>query len=388
MRKMENKNYKIRSLTGNFATAEAMRQIDPDVVAAYPITPQSGIVERFSEFVADGKVNTEFIPVESEHSAMSACVGASSAGARVMTATSSQGLALMWEIVSVASGLRLPIVMAVVDRALSAPINIHCDHSDCMGARDLGWIQIFSENPQEAYENVFLALRLAESVSLPVMVMQDGYVTSHCVERVKVYDDEAVRNFIGERKPEHPLLDIKNPVTLGPLQLQDYFFETKRQEAEAMELAKQEYIKIGNELSKMTGNKYDCFDAYMVDDADAVIVTMSSTAGTTRAVVKKMREQGKKVGLLKIRLYRPFMYERVAGVLKGKTVGVLDRSLSFGALPPLFADIKNSLPNEKMQSYVFGLGGRNIFESDIEKVFDELLKGKIENKIKYIGLRE
>jgi len=382
----------ILPLTGNHAVAEAMRQINPDVVAVYPITPQSEIVEKFSEFVANGLVDTGLINAESEHSALSACVGASASGARAMTATSSAGLAFMWEILGVASGLRLPIVMPVVNRALSAPINIHGDHSDSMGARDFGWVQIYSENPQEAYENTLLAVKLAEhkDVLLPAMVMQDGFITSHCVENVKVMDDKIVKDFIGEYKLQNPLLDLKNPVTVGPLQLTDYYFETKRQQHQATENAKQIYLEVGRELKKLTGNNYGYFEKYKVDDADAVVVTMSSTAGTTKAVVDKMRQQGKKVGLLKIKLFRPFPYKEVADALDGRTIGVLDRSMSFGAFPPLFTDVKNALfgSKAKIKSYVFGLGGRDIYESCIENIFEHLLEGKFDDKIKFVGLRE
>jgi len=381
-------------LTGNYAIAEAMRQINPHVVAAYPITPQSGIVEKYASFVANGKVETEMVKVESEHSAMSACVGASMAGARAMTATCSAGLALMWEIVGVASGLRCPIVMPVANRALSAPLNIHYDHSDSMGARDLGWVQIYNETAQEAYEAVFLALRLAEhkEVQLPVMVCEDGFITSHCVQNVRIFDDAAMRKFAGERKPEFMLLDKKKPITVGAIELQNYYFETKRQQEEAMENALRLYPQAGRELSKITGSSYPYFEEYRMDDADAVIVTMSSAAGTTKAVVDRLRKKGKKVGLLKLRLFRPFPYRAVADALKGvKTVGVLDRSFSFGAHAPLFSEVRNSLyelsRRPELQSYVFGLGGRDLLESDVEGVFGELLGGRTSTEARYPGLR-
>ncbi len=387
--------HKVMPLTGNYAVAHAMRQINPEVVAAYPITPQSSIVETFSKFVADGLVDTEMVRVESEHSAMSACVGASMAGVRTMTATCSAGLALMYEIIGVASGLRCPIVMPVANRAISAPINIHCDHSDSVGARDLGWIQIYNENAQEAYENVFLALRLAEhkDVQLPVMVCEDGFITSHCTQNVKIYDDDVIKGFIGERKPEFALLDLKNPITIGAIELQDYYFETKRQQEEAMKNALKVYLDVGRELSKVTGSDYGYFHEYKASDADAIIVVMSSTAGTARNVVDKMRAEGKKVGLLKVRLFRPFPYDAIAKALSGKrVVGVLDRSMSFGANAPLYGEIKNSLfdsaKKPKLQSYVFGLGGRDILESNIEHVFNQLLSGKVSGETRYIGLRE
>jgi pyruvate ferredoxin oxidoreductase alpha subunit len=290
-----------RAITGGEAAAEAMRQINPDVVAAYPITPQTIVMQKFADFHADGNVDSELVRVESEHSAMSCSVGASAAGARVMTATSSAGLALMWEIVGVAAGLRLPIVMEVVNRALSAPINIHCDHSDAMGARDLGWVQVYSENAQEVYENTLIAMRLAEKVLLPVMVCQDGFITSHGVENVEVFSDDKIRKFVGGHKYPYPLLDVKKPVTHGPLQLQDYYFETRSQQIPAMEEAKKEFLKISDELRKITGRKYGLFDPYKLKDADACVIALNSTAGTAKTAIDKLRKEGKKVGLLKVR---------------------------------------------------------------------------------------
>lgn len=385
---------KILPLTGNYAIAEAMRQINPDVVAAYPITPQSSIVEKFAKYVADGVVDTEMVRVESEHSSMSACVGAAMSGARTMTATCSAGLALMWEILGVASGLRCPIVMPIANRALSAPLNIHCDHSDSMGARDLGWIQIYNETVQEVYENVFLALRLAEhpDVKLPVMVCEDGFITSHCVQNVKIYDDKVIEKFIGKRKAAYNLLDVKNPITVGPIELQDYYFETKRQQEEAMEHALKVYLDVAKELKKITGVEYGYFEKYKMNDATSVLITMSSAVGTSKVVVDKLREKGKKVGLLKIRLFRPFPYEEVKKVLsKAKNVGVLERSFSFGANAPLYSEVCNSLllaeKKPGLQSYVFGLGGRDLLEKEVEDIFNELLTGKVSKEKKYPGLR-
>lgn len=386
---------KAKALTGDQAVAEAMRQINPDVVPAYPITPQTEIAMTFAKFVADGIVDTEMIRVESEHSAMSACVGAEAAGTRAMTATSSAGLALMWEILGVASGLRLPIVMNVVNRALSGPINIHCDHADSMGCRDLSWIQIYSENAQEVYEHTILAVRLAEhkKVLLPVMVMQDGFITSHSLENVEVFEDYKIRKFIAEYKPYRPLLDVKNPSTHGPIPLQDYYFEMKRQQIDAMQNAKKIFLQVGKELSKITNRKYPYFEEYKTKDAKVVVVALNSTAGTTKAVIDKMRKKGKKVGLLKIRLFRPFPYKEVAQALKNaNAVAVLDRSDSFGANAPLFSEIKNSLydlnKKPKLQPYIFGLGGRDILENDIEDVFNDLLQNNILEGVRFIGLRE
>ncbi len=390
---MAKARFKEVPFTGAEAAAEAMRQINPDVVPVYPITPQTPIAQKFAQFVADGIVDSEMIRVESEHSAMSAAVGASAAGARAMTATSSAGLALMWEILGVASGSRFPIVMNVVNRALSAPINIHCDHADSMGTRDHSWIQIYCENAQEAYDNCILALKIAESVDLPVMIMQDGFITSHSVQNVRIYEDKAVKKFIGKRKLDKWLLNIDDPVTFGPLQLQDYNFETKYQQEIAMDDAKKAYLKIGKELSSLTGNRYPYIEEYRLKDADAVIIAMSSTAGTTKAVIDMMRKQGIKVGLVKPVLFRPFPYKEIGKALaNAKYVAVLDRSFSFGANSPVYGEIMNSLyplaRKPGLQSYVFGIGGRDITEKDIENVFHDMLAGKITDKKKYISLRE
>ncbi len=367
-----------------------MRQINPDVVPAFPITPQTAIMQDFATYVSNGVVDSEMIRVESEHSAMSCAVGASAAGARVITATSSAGLALMWEIVGVASGLRLPIVMEIVNRALSAPINIHCDHSDSMGARDLGWIQIYSENAQEVYENTLIAIRLAEKALLPVMVCQDGFITSHGVENVEIFDDTDVKKFVGEHSYPYSLLNLKKPVTHGPLELQDYYFETRYQQVPAMEDALKEYLKIGKELGKITGRKYGLFDEFNIKDAEAVIVCLNSTAGTTKAAIERLK--GKKAGLLKLRLFRPFPYKEVGEALKKvKKVIVLDRALSFGANPPLYGEVKNALfdmgYNGKIYSGVYGLGGRNIFIEEIEKVYNDALNDELKEHF-YVGLRE
>lgn len=388
------------ALDGNSATAEAMRQINPEVVAAYPITPQTSIVQTFSEFVADGLVDTEFITVESEHSAMSACIGASAAGGRVMTATSSAGLAFMWEVLYVAASTRLPIVMPVVNRALSAPINIHCDHSDSMGARDAGWIQLFSENAQEAYDNTIQAVRIAEreEVRLPVMVMSDGFITSHAVERVEIEEDEAVKRFIGPFRPTYPLLDIDNPVTYGPLDFYDFYMEHKRQQAEAIERAKEAVIEVGEEFSKTFGRSYGLLEGYKLDDAEVAVVVLSSTAGTARGVVDDLRGRGIKAGLLKPRCFRPFPSQEIAEALKDKAVvGVMDRSDSFGGLGgPLFMEICAAFQVQGVTipvvDYIFGLGGRDTTPHQVESVFRDLLQiaetGQIERLVNWLGVRE
>ena len=391
------------AIDGNTAVATAMRQINPDVVAAYPITPQTSTVQTFSEFVADGLVDTEFVTVESEHSAMSACVGAAASGARVMTATSSAGLALMWEIVYVAASNRLPIVMLVVNRALSAPINIHCDHSDSMGARDAGWIHIFSENPQESYDNIFQAVRIAEhpDILLPVMVMHDGFITSHGLERVETFEEEEVRDFVGTYKPQMPtLLDIDQPVTYGPLDFYDYYFEHKRQQVEAMEHVKPVIIEVGKEFGKKFGRSYGLFETHRMEDAEVAIVVLSSTAGTTRVVVDQLRGQGLKVGLLKPRVFRPFpAQELVEALAHVQAIGVMDRSISFGAMNnagPLFLELCAAFQvygkEMPIVDYVFGLGGRDIVPSQIEQVAHDLVKiaetGERGELVRYLGVRE
>ena len=389
---MKNKITKnLKALTGGAAAAEAMRQINPDVFSAYPITPQTPIIQSFAQMVADKKVETKFILVESEHSALSLIVGSTAAGGRSMTATSSQGLALMSEILPIASGMRLPITMNLATRALSSPINIHNDHQDAMSVRDSGWIQIFCENNQEVYENNFLAVRLAENqeVMLPVMVCQDGFITSHNIEGVNLYSDKVIKKFLGEYKPKYALLNFKNPVTMGPFAMPDYYFEIKFQVVAAMERAKKKYLAIGRELRKITGHQYDYFEKYFLSDARAAIVVLGSTAGTVREVVDRLRKKGKKVGLLKINLFRPFPYQDVRKALaKVSTIGVLDKTMGFGSSSPLAGEIRLSSANRRIQDYSFGLGGRDIGPEEIEEIFTQLLSNQITVQPKYVGLRK
>jgi pyruvate ferredoxin oxidoreductase alpha subunit len=386
---------KAQALSGAEAVAHAMRQIDPDVVPAYPITPQTDIMHAFAKFVSDGKVTGELICVESEHSAMSACVGASGAGARVMTATSANGLALMWEIVYIAASLRLPIVMSVVNRALSGPINIHCDHSDSMGCRDSGWMQMYAENNQEAYEQTIFSMKFAERAKIPIMTCMDGFITSHAVEPVILFDDAKVKAFIGDYRGDWPLLDVDKPVTMGPLDLFDYYFEHKRKQSEGIYLAKNIFNEVAEEFDRTFGTKIDVVEKYFFDDADTVIVAMSSTCGTAKVTIDKMRKEGKKVGLLKIRLFRPFPSWELRQILKGKKiVAVLDRSESFGAFGgPLFTEIRSAMYEEKgpkIVNYIFGLGGREIDAGMIERVFTEIdayKTNEIKEYVKYLGVR-
>ncbi len=393
---------KYEALTGDQAVATAMRQINPDVVAAYPITPQTETVEFFAEYVANGEVTTDFICVESEHSAMSACVGASAAGARVMTATSANGLALMWEVVYIAASLRCPIVMGLVNRALSGPINIHCDHSDVMGMRDSGWIILFSENGQEAYDNIIQAVRIAEhpDVLLPVAVCQDGFITSHAMERVEVYDDADVKAFVGTYRPNWSILDVDNPKTYGPLDFYDYYYEHKRQQVEAMEHAQRVIQEVADEFNRKFNRNYGLFEAYRLDDADVAVVVVNSTAGTAKGVVDNLRAQGLKVGLLKPRVFRPFPAKELADALRHlKAVAVMDRSIAFGSMNnagPLFLELTAALAihgvHIPVADYIFGLGGRDIKPSEIESVYRDMLRvagtGKVERRVTYLSVRE
>lgn len=389
---------KIIGLTGDEAVAYAVKQCDVDVVAAYPITPQTIIVERISDFVANGEINTEYICVESEHSALSACIGASVMGARVFTATASQGLALMHEILYIASSLRLPIVMAIVNRALSAPINIHGDHSDMMGSRDCGWIQIYAENAQEAYDITIQAFKIAETpnVSLPVTVNLDGFIISHSMERVETLDDEDVRRFLPPRKPLYKL-DVDNPITVGPLCFTDYYFEFKRQQADAIEKSYKTIMDVMGEYSRMVGRSYKSIDAYGVEDADIVIACMGSTCGTARFMARKLRERGEKVGVIKVSLYRPFPSEELVKAIKNvEALVVMDRAVSFGSPSgPLCSDIKNVLYDAglkiKILNIIYGLGGRDVSLNDIEQAFRlglKLKSGDIKDRVLWLGVRE
>ena len=386
-------------LSGNEATAIAMKQINPDVVAAFPITPSTEIPQYFSTFVSNGEVDTEFVAVESEHSAMSATIGAEAAVARAMTATSANGLSLMWEMIYIASSLRLPIVMALVNRAVSGPLNIHNDHSDAMGVRDAGWIMLFSENNQEAYDNMLMAHRIAEhkDVQLPVMVCQDGFITSHSIENIELENDEEVKKFVGQYKPEHYLLNDKEPIAIGPLDLQAYLFEHKAQQAEAMKNAKKVIKEVAKEFEKWTGRKYEFFEKYKLDDAEIAIVCMNSTAGTTKAVVDELREKGVKAGLLKLRMFRPFPAEEIAEALQGlKAVAILDKADSLNAAGgALFEDVTSAMYVNKKQvpmvNYIYGIGGRDTTTMQIESVYNDLQEivktGETGNPYRYLGLR-
>ncbi len=369
------------AVTGNQAVAEALRQLNPDVMPAYPITPSTEIMQRYSEFVSNGKVDTEMILVESEHSAMSAAIGASAAGGRVATATSSQGMALMWEMLHIASGYRLPILLSLVNRALSGPLNIHGDHSDGMGMRDCGWIQLFSENAQEAYDNTIMAYRIAEhkDVRLPIAVNMDGFIISHSIESMQFLPDDAVKKFIGEYKAIDPLLDMDNPKSIGALVLPDYYMEHKRAQHEAMLKAKQVVQDVSAEFAKLFGRKYELFETYRLEDAEVVLVALNSAAGTIKDEVDRYREKGIKAGLLKPRMFRPFPYEEVGAALKNaKAVCVMDRADSYGGNGPLFMEIASAVyPHRQgpvLFNKIYGLGGRDLMPLDIDQVIDEAVE--------------
>lgn len=382
--------------SGNMAAAEAMRQINPDVVAAYPITPQTEMMQLFANFVANGLVDTEYIPVESEHSAMSACVGASAAGSRAMTATAGPGLAYMWEILGVASGMRLPIVMAVANRALSAPINIHGDHSDMMGARDHGWVMLFSENAEEQYDNMIQAVKITEDerVRLPIMIGMDGFIISHSIERVRLLPDKSVEEFVGELKPLYPLLDIDNPVAHGGLALADSYMEFKRQQREAMMEAYRVIKEVGEEFEEAFGKKYEHIETYKTEDADYILVIIGSAAGTAKYVVDRLREErGIKAGVIKVRTFRPFPYYDIMDAIEAsncRAVGVFDRAETFGgAAGPLFGEVATAEQIRghlyPMIGFIYGLGGRDTNIQHIEEAIDKLMRLAAGEKIPLVN---
>ena len=386
-------------LSGNEAVAYAMKQINPDVMGAFPITPSTEIPQYFAQYVANGEVDTEYVTVESEHSSMSTCIGASAAGARAVTATSSCGLALMWELLYVASSSRLPVTLALVCRALTGPININNDHSDAMGARDAGWIQIFAENNQEAYDNYIQAMPISENpdVRLPIMVCQDGFITSHAVENIELETDEMVKNFVGEYNPENYLLKHENPLAVGPYGVSPYYMEAKMGQVQAMKNAKKVILEVGKKFGDETGRYYGFFESYKLEDADSAVVIIGSSAGTARATVDKLRAEGRKVGMLKVRVFRPFPFEEIAEALSGvKAVAVMDKAESFSAAGgPLFAETRSALYDlenrPKAINYVYGLGGRDFRVEDCEYIFDQLdeiiATGKTGEVYRHIGQR-
>ena len=385
-------------MSGNEAVATAMRQINPDVMGAFPITPSTEIPQYFSKYIADGKVDTEFVAVESEHSAMSTCIGASAAGARAITATSSAGLAFMWELLYVAASSRLPITMAVVNRALTGPININNDHSDSMGCRDTGWIQLYAENNQEVYDNYIQAMPISEYCRLPIMVCQDGFITSHAVENIELLDDDQVKSFVGEYEPEDYLLKAENPLSVGPYGVSPYYMEVKKAQAEAMKAAKKRILEVASDFEKLSGRKYGFFEEYKMEDAEVAVVVIGSSAGTGKASVDDLRKKGVKAGLIKIRVFRPFPMEELSKALsKVKAVAVMDKCESFSACGgPLFAETRSALYDLKERpfavNYVYGLGGRDVTTETFEEIYGELLRiadtGEAGDVYRHIGVRD
>ncbi len=382
-------------MSGNEAVSYAIRQINPDVMPAFPITPSTEIPQMVSTYIANGEIDTEFIPVESEHSAMSATIGAEAAGARSLTATSSAGLALMWEELLLAASNRLPLVLALVNRTLSGPININCDHSDGMGARDTGWIQIYAENNQEAYDNFIQAYPIAEhaGVHLPVMICQDGFITSHAVENILLLEDKAVRDFVGEYTPEEYLLNPGKPVSVGPYSVSSYAMEGKKNQEIAMENAKDVILQVARDFAGISGREYGFFEEYRTEDADYIILIMGSAAGTAKEAVDELREQGMKAGVLKLRVFRPFPAEEIARALAGcKAVAILDRCESYnGNGGPLGSEVNAALFREKVMietvNYIYGLAGRDFTVSDAKGIFRELQDPQQLEQHQYIRLR-
>ena len=387
-------------MSGNEAVSYAIRQVNPDVMPAFPITPSTEIPQMVSTYIANGEMDTEFIPVESEHSSMSAAIGAEAAGARSLTATSSAGLALMWEELLLAASNRLPLALTLVNRTLSGPININCDHSDGMGARDTGWIQIYAENNQEAYDNFIQAYPIAEDkrVHLPIMICQDGFITSHAVENIELMEDKLVNEFVGEYEPEEFLLNPGKPIAVGPYSVTNYAMEAKKNQETALENAKEVILEVAKKFKEISGREYGFFEEYKTEDADYIMLIMGSAAGTAKEAVDHLREQGKKVGVLKLRVFRPFPAEEIAEVLKGcKAVAIMDRCESYnGNGGPLGSEVTAGLYRSKVMieavNYIYGLAGRDFTVNEVYDIFAELEEavenGKKVEQYQYIGLRK
>ena len=387
-------------MSGNEAVAHAIKQINPDVMPAFPITPSTEIPQFVSQMIANGEIDTEFIPVESEHSSMSAAIGASAAGARALTATSSCGLALMWEELYVAASGRVPVVLALVNRGLTGPLNINAEHSDSMGARDSGWIQIYAETNQEVYDNFLQAFRIAEhkDVKLPVMICQDGFITSHAMQNITLWEDEPIKKFVGEYEPEHYLLKENEPMSFGPYAVSNYCMEAKRAQAQGMINAKKVILDVAKEFESITGQKYGFFEEYRLDDAEYAVVAIGSVCGTVKDAVDELRSRGIKAGLLKIRVFRPFPAEEIAAALKNcKAIAIMDRSEGYNAVGgPVGADVTTALYRGKCTAETvnifYGLSGRDITVAEMVDVYDGLAKladGKnVFDEYPYLGIRK
>lgn len=387
-------------MSGNEAVSYAIKQINPDVMPAFPITPSTEIPQMVSNYIANGQMDTEFIPVESEHSSMSAAIGAQAAGARSLTATSSAGLALMWEELLLAASNRMPLALALVNRTLSGPININCDHSDGMGARDTGWIQIYAENNQEAYDNFIQAYPIAEDprVHLPIMICQDGFITSHAVENIELLEDEEVSGFVGEYHPKEYLLNPGKPIAVGPYSVSNYAMEARKNQELALENSKEVILEVAEKFRKLSGRGFGLFEEYRTEDAEYIMVIIGSAAGTAKQAVDDLREQGKKVGVLKIRVFRPFPAEEIAEALKNcKAVAIMDRTESYnGNGGPLGSEIMAGLYRSRVMieavNYIYGLAGRDFTVENVYEIFAELedavINGKKIQQFKYVNLRQ
>jgi len=385
---------------GNHAAAQALRQAQVDVVSAYPITPSTPIVEGYAKFKSDNFVEGEFVMVESEHAAMSGCIGAAAAGGRVATATSSQGLALMAETLYQASGMRLPIVLNLVNRALAAPLNVNGDHSDMYMVRDSGWIQFDAFSPQEAYDLNLIAFRVSEDhdVRTPAIVNQDGFMTSHTAQGVHILSDDDAYNFVGEYKPMNDMLDFEHPVTHGVQAEEDWHFEHKaRQHKDMMTEVPPKIDEVFAEFEKLTGRKYNPVECYDMDDAEVAVVCMGTSVETAREVAKEMREKGLKAGVVGLRVVRPFPFKAIGDALKDvKAVAALDRSAPGGAAGMLFNEIAGSLFNTDskmlLSGYIYGLGGRDLTKAHLVDLFNELQANAEAGKLltqqqQFIGVR-
>jgi pyruvate ferredoxin oxidoreductase alpha subunit len=381
------------AINGDSAIALAWKQIDPDVCAAYPITPQTIIVEKFAEYVANAEVSTEVVCVESEHSALTLCTSSASAGARTFTATASQGLAYMWEMLPITAAMRVPLIMAVANRAVSGPININNDHGDAMAARDCGWLMLFSENVQEAYDMSIVAPKIAENVDvqLPCMVNLDGFVLTHAIERMTTLDTQVIRDFVGEHRPLYPLLDVKHPVSHGNMDGPDFYYPHKYQSVIAMEKALGVCEDVFKQFKEISGREYHLVEEYKCDDAEYIAIILGSSFGTMKATVDLLREKGLKVGCAMPRVFRPWPAEALAKVMAGKKgVVVFDKHLSIGAYGPMFPEVTAAATDldkmPKMYNVIYGLGGADATVAGFEKSFEAVVNGSAE-KIHYLGVR-
>lgn len=387
-------------MSGNEAVSYAIKQVNPDVMPAFPITPSTEIPQMVSTYIANGEMDTEFIPVESEHSSMSATIGAEAAGARSLTATSSAGLALMWEELLLAASNRMPCALALVNRTLSGPININCDHSDGMGARDTGWIQIYAESNQEVYDNFIQAYPIAEDprVHLPIMICQDGFITSHAVMNIELLEDKEVKDFVGEYEPEEFLLNPGKPIAVGPYSVTNYAMEAKKNQEIALENAKEVILEVAKKFEALSGRSYGLFEEYKTKDADYIMLLIGSAAGTAKQAVDDLRKKGEKVGVIKLRVFRPFPADELAHALSNcKAVAIMDRTESYnGNGGPLGSEITAGLYRNKVMinavNYIYGLAGRDFTVEDVYDIFAELkdaeINGTAVEQYQYVGLRK